>query len=94
MCDSAGTFTFSRDVEIETKDEFNRGHGRVIAAGTTAVCPHCNGEKVDLDFVGWHCLSGDVAANCRTLKNMENGHSEVHAACGYRVMLPLAEDQP
>jgi hypothetical protein len=92
VCDGTGEFIFGRDVEIDTKDHMGRPLGdreRRIEKGTTSSCPRCGGEKVDPEFVVWHCVHGDREMDCRHYKNGGNGSHKDHAECGHRVMLPL-----
>ena len=95
-CDDTGSITVGRDVSIPTKDHYgNAVTDPLTEAGTVSPCPYCGGPdskgraRHDPEFVAWHCFAGQAAQECRRLKEDPTGISEVHAVCGYRVILPF-----
>jgi len=90
-CDGSGTFTFPKDLEVEVKDRHGSHEGSYVPSGATSVCPLCMGEKHDPAFVAWHCVQGRDDRDCRhDWNNAEERNG--HAACGWKVMLPLPEE--
>lgn len=102
LCNGDQTFTFPRDVWIDTVDNYGRplgGTGRYIKAGTVASCPLCGDDRDyprvngDPEHVAWHCELGESDRQCLSDKDADKSERrEVHAKCGWRIMLPHASD--
>jgi hypothetical protein len=95
-CDDTGTIVIGHDVSIPTKDRLGQAVADpLIEAGTVAPCPYCGGldnrgrPQHDPEFSAWHCFAGLAALDCRGRKEDPSGIDETHAACGYRIILPL-----
>jgi hypothetical protein len=95
-CDDTGSITVGQDVSIATRTALgNAVVDPVIEAGTVGPCPNCGGKDArgrtrhDPECVGWHCFAGDAERDCRRVKDDPTRIDEAHAACGYRIILPL-----
>lgn len=91
-CNDTGTVEFGYDANVALK---NGGlESKFVPAGSVIACPRCGGpdEKGNLrhdpKFVAWHCVSDVMYGPCCHPRDAPEAK---HAACGYRVMLPLPE---
>ena len=94
--DDTGTMTVGHDVSIATTDRLGQAVAEpMIEAGTVGPCPYCGGPdskgraRHDPEFAGWHCFAGGTPRDCREIKDDPTSIDESHAACGYRIILPI-----
>ena len=95
-CDDTGSMTVGHDVSIATTDRLGQAVSEpMIEAGTVGPCPYCGGPdskgraRHDPEFAAWHCFAGATARDCREIKDNPTSIDEIHAACGYRIVLPI-----
>ena len=95
-CDDTGSITVGHNVSIPTVDHLGQAvTDPLIKAGTVAPCPNCGGTdrkgrtRHDPEFVAWHCFARATEHECRRIKDDPTCIDEHHAACGYRIVLPL-----
>jgi hypothetical protein len=95
-CDDTGSITIGHDVSIATTDRLGQAVSEpMIEAGTVGPCPYCGGPdskgraRHDPEFAAWHCFNGGTARDCRAVKDDPTRIDPSHAACGYRIILPI-----
>ena len=95
-CDDTGSIVVGHNVSIPTVDHLGQSvTDPLIKAGTVGRCPTCGGTdrkgrtRHDPEYVAWHCFARAAEQECRAAKDDPTRIDEQHAACGYRIVLPL-----